>query len=166
MRFFQPILTFVFLCMLATLTRAQTEVKIGEFYSLLKGKKTIDFITHSENASDSIFGYLQIENDTLYFTQVRKQKGEQLYYFFFEQKAALKDIDLGPKHIWETNMVGVDKTFYYVDLLPVKGKTFYGKIVDKNRGNSLFELTEIGIYCYTKLLGKEVYDQIETKIDR
>jgi hypothetical protein len=154
-------LLFLSLLFIVCISNAQVEVKIGEFFTRVNGECTVDFLMSSEHGTDSIFAYFEIGQDTLYFTQLRKRKDEKTFYFYYQQKAAKKDIDLGPKHIWETNLIDKNKTFHYIDLLPFQGKTFYGKIIDDKGSNSFMEISEIGIYCYTKALAEKLYDQIK-----
>ena len=70
---------------------------------------------------------------------------------------------MGPKHVWETNLVGKDILYYYIDIDALPRKMFNNLIIEKKQTIIIKETDEFGIYCFTKKLAEDTYNHIKAR---
>lgn len=157
------VLFFLKLVFLAATVNGQTAFTIGKFSHTVKGTLTIEYVVRTVGNTDYASCYLDIDNDSVCFSQLRKREGEKKYYLYNRQKAAIVDLDLSSKNIWENAYLERGKIFYYVDI-PIKdGKSVKTFFINDSGVIEIKEEFVLQIYCYTKTSGETIYNDIKLK---
>lgn len=144
---------------------AQVKINIGNYSQTVTGTLTIDYVVKTVGKTDYATCYFDIDNDSITFSQLRKRENETKYYLYNRQKAAIADLDLSSKSIWENAYLERGKVFYYVALTAKDNKNIYSFFINDSGVKEYKEESTLDIYCYTKALGETIYDNIKLKQD-
>lgn len=156
---------FIALLFITSIIQAQVKISIGKYSQTVTGSLTIDYVVRTVGKTDYATCYFDIDNDSICFSQLRKRENENKYYLYYRQKAAIVDLDLSSKNIWENAYLERGKIFYYVDLVTKDNKFIYTFFINDSGVTETKEESTLAIYCYTKVLGETIYDNIKVKQD-